>query len=103
MDFFFHKKHTQLFRRKIHGSMIFMGWFSFLMEHLTLAVFQLLTLVKRPLFVLNKQKIDKAGRILILNVMLDADKYILINLYNANTETEQCKVFNELQKLVKIF
>ena len=30
-------------------------------------------------FVLNKQKTDKAGRILILDVTLDADQYILIN------------------------
>ena len=31
--------------------------------------------------------------------MLDGDHYILINLYNANTETEQYKIFNELQSL----
>ena len=54
-------------------------------------------------FVLNKQKTVKAGRILILDVTLDADQYILINLYNANTETEQCKIFNELQSLLKFF
>ena len=51
-------------------------------------------------FVLNKQKTDKVGRILILDVMLDGDHYILINLYNANTETDQCKIFNELQSLL---
>ena len=33
----------------------------------------------------------------------DADHYILINLYNANTEAEQCKIFNELQGLLKFF
>ena len=54
-------------------------------------------------FVLNKQKNDKAGRILILDVMLDRDQYILINLYNANTETEQCKSSNELQSLQNFF
>ena len=37
--FLFYKKHTQLLRMKIYGSMILMGRFSFLMEHLTLAVF----------------------------------------------------------------
>ena len=47
-------------------------------------------------FVLNKQKIDKAGRILNFDVMLDRDHYILINLCNANTETRQCRIFNEL-------
>ena len=35
--------------------------------------------------------------------MLDRDQYILINLYNANTEIKQCKIFNELQSLLKIF
>ena len=53
--------------------------------------------------VLNKQKTDKTGRILILDVMLDRGQYILLNLYNADTETEQCKIFNELQSLLKFF
>ena len=53
--------------------------------------------------VLNKQKTDKTGRILILDVMLDRGQYILLNLDNANTVTEQCKVFNELQSLLKFF
>ena len=35
--------------------------------------------------------------------MLDADQYILINLYNANTKTKQCKFFNELQSLLNFF
>ena len=35
--------------------------------------------------------------------MLDGDHYILINLYNANTETQQCKIFNELQSLLNFF
>ena len=48
----------------------------------------LLTYLSKTSFVLNEQKTDKAGRILILDVMLDGDHYILINLYNANTETE---------------
>ena len=54
-------------------------------------------------FFLNKQKTDKAGRILILDVTLDTDQYILINLYNANTETEQCNIFDEFQTLLKLF
>ena len=48
-------------------------------------------------FVLNKQKTDEAGRILILHVELDGDHYILINLYNSNSETEQYTIFNKLQ------
>ena len=50
---------------------------------------------------LNRQKADKPGRILILDVTKDADQYILINLYNANTEIEQAKSLEELQSLLK--
>ena len=42
-------------------------------------------------------------RILILDVMLDGDHYILINLHNANTDPEQCQIFNELQSLLGFF
>ena len=63
----------------------------------------LIAYLGKTTFVLNKQKTDKAGRMFILDVMLDEDHYILINLYNANTETEQFKIFNELQSLLNIF
>ena len=63
----------------------------------------LIAYLGKTTFVLNKQKTDKAGRMFILDVMLDGDHYILINLYNANTETEQCKTFNELQSLQNFF
>ena len=39
----------------------------------------------------------KAGRILILFIKIGADQYILINLYNVDTETEQVKILEELQ------
>ena len=54
-------------------------------------------------FVLNKQKIYKAERILICDVTSDVDQYILINLYNENTKTEELKTLKELQSLLKIF
>ena len=63
----------------------------------------LLTYLSKTSFVLNEQKTDKTGRILILDVILDGDHYILINLYNANTETEQCKTFNEPQSFAGDF
>ena len=52
-------------------------------------------------FVLNEQKTDKAGRGLMFDITLDADQYILINLYNANTDTEQVKILEKLQSLLK--
>ena len=54
-------------------------------------------------FILNKQKTGKAGRISILDVTLYADQYIVINLCNPNTETEQWKISKELQSLSKSF
>ena len=33
---------------------------------------------------------------MILDAKLDADQYILLSLYNANIETEQCKIFNTI-------
>ena len=53
--------------------------------------------------VINKQKTDKAEGILILDVTLNTDQYILIHLYNANTETEQSNVFKEFQSLLEFF
>ena len=40
---------------------------------------------------------------MILDVMLDGDHFIIINLYNANTETELCKTINDLQSLLNFF
>ena len=39
-------------------------------------------------FNVKKQEIDKEGRILILHVSVNDSEYILINLYNVNTEKE---------------
>ena len=38
---------------------------------------------------------------MILDITLDADQYILINLYNANTEIERVEILKELQNLLK--
>ena len=52
-------------------------------------------------FVLSKHKTNKTGRILILNMTLNADQYILINLYDANTDTKQINIFQNLKSLLK--
>ena len=49
-------------------------------------------------FNVKKQETDKEGRILILDV-----EYILINLYNANTQKEQINVFSNMFALLKKF
>ena len=43
-------------------------------------------------FSVNKQVGDKNGRILILDVNIGEIRYVLANIYNANTEVEQVQV-----------
>ena len=64
---------------------------------------RLITYLGKTSFILHKQKIDKARRILIDDIMLDTDQYILKNLYNADAETEQLKRLKELRSLLNIF
>ena len=52
-------------------------------------------------FSVNKQARDKNGRILILDVNIDEIRYVLVNIYNANTEVEQVQVLSELSELMK--
>ena len=88
----------------MHGSMILMEQFPVFFSHGTSnSCSVLIAYLGKTTFVLNKHKTDKAGRMFILDVMLDGDHYILINLYNGNTETEQFKLFNEFQSLLNIF
>ena len=54
-------------------------------------------------FVIKKQQTDKEGRIFILDVSTNDSEYILMNLYNANTEKEQIDVLSILFKLLKKF
>ena len=52
-------------------------------------------------FSVNKQVGDKNGRILILDVNIDEIRYVLVNIYNANTEVEQVQVLSKLSELMK--
>ena len=44
---------------------------------------------------------DNKGRILILNVTIDVKNFVLINLYNPNTENEQVEVLNTLVTMME--
>ena len=46
---------------------------------------------------------DNSGRILVLDVTIDGTEYLLINLYNGNTEPEQLKILESLSKVLKDF
>ena len=51
----------------------------------------------------NRIKNDNQGRILIVDADIDEETFVLINLYNANTETEQIKTICELDQLLSNF
>ena len=45
----------------------------------------------------------KKGRVLVLDARIDDTDFLLINIYNANTEKEQVNVLNELITTLSIF
>ena len=45
---------------------------------------------------------DKQGRILIIDALIDDTEFMLINLYNANTENDQWTTFLELTNLLEM-
>ena len=60
----------------------------------------LITYLVSKSFVVKNKRNNDAGRILILDASIDGTDYILVNRYNANTETEQIKVLNILHLLL---
>ena len=51
-------------------------------------------------FQLNKINKDDHGRILIVDANIDDQNFVLINFYNANTESEQINTICELNQLL---
>ena len=51
----------------------------------------------------NRIKNDNQGRILIADADINEEIFVLINFYNANTETEQIKTIYELDQLLSDF
>ena len=54
-------------------------------------------------FTVKKQRTYHDGRISIFDVSINDSKYILINLYNVNTDKEQIDVLRDLFALLKKF
>ena len=52
-------------------------------------------------FLVNKQGGDKNGQILILDLNKNEIRYVLVNIYNTNTEVEQVQALIELSELMK--
>ena len=53
-----------------------------------------------PNYYVKSEISDNAGRILILEVEIDGIYFLLVNFYNANTETEQLKIIQNLSTLL---
>ena len=54
----------------------------------------------KALNILNK-KCDNLGRILVIEVKIDGSVFVLINIYNANTEPEQLQILNDLINILE--
>ena len=52
-------------------------------------------------FVLTNQTADKNGRLLLIEAIVDDAKFILINIYNCNTESQQLLTLTELHKILQ--
>ena len=48
-------------------------------------------------------KRDNLGRILVIEVKVDDSVFVLINIYNANTEPEQLHTLNDLINILENF
>ena len=61
----------------------------------------LITFFGKNKICVNSQTTDKHGRVLILDAMIDGSEYILVKIYDANIESGQLKVLNDLTELMK--
>ena len=97
MDFFFlQETHSSLADEKKWAD----GYF-FHMVKQTLVV-QQLDIQEIRKWTSQTKKIDKDGRILKLDFkMVDETNFVLVNIYNSNTEMEQLTTLLDLGKLLK--
>ena len=74
MEYYFYRESTLFLMMKMSGLVILKVKLSFCMGH--------------------------PASILILDITIDDTDFILVNIYNANTETKQIKVLNNLHYLL---
>ena len=75
--------------------------FSLLMDKKSCSV--LTAYIGKETLTVKKQETAKEGHILILDVSINDSEYILVNLYNTNTETEQINLSSNMFVLSKEF
>ena len=90
MDYFSCKKRIRLLLAKKSRRMNLEVICTFLMVHLIL--------VEK-----YKKGRVKKGRVLVLDAQIHGSDFLLINIYNANTEKEQVSVLNELTTILSYF
>ena len=81
--------------------MISMAVPSFPTEHQIYSV--LSSCISTLKFLVNDQNADRDDQILIFGITINDVDCVFINVYNANTETEQNVVLNSLSPLLEIF
>ena len=52
-------------------------------------------------FFLSNQIADKNGRLLLIEAILDEVKFVLINIYNSNTESQQLLTLTESRRILQ--
>ena len=57
--------------------------------------------VESKFFALANQTADKNGRLLLIEPIVDDIKFILINIYNCNTESQQFLTLTKLHKILQ--
>ena len=55
----------------------------------------------KSLHIIDK-KSDEIGRILIIDAKVNDEKFLLVNIYNSNTESEQIKTLDNLKNLLEV-
>ena len=81
--------------------MSLMAIYIFLMEKLTNSCGVAMGYVRSKSFVLGSQTADKNGCLLLIEAIVDDAKFVLINIYNCNTESQQLLTLTELHKILQ--
>ena len=100
MDSFFFRKHIALLMTKKGGATSIMAIYIFLTEKSNSGGVAI-EYVGSKSFVLPNRTADKNGRLLLVEAIVDNVKFVLINIYNCNTESQQLLTLTELHKILQ--
>ena len=92
--YYFYKKHTLTAKSNRNRKKTLKAQFFFFPNGKSNSCGVLIAYFGTGTFIVKKEQTDKERCILILDVSINDSEYILINLYNANTENEQINVLS---------